>query len=242
MTTIRRRAAPAPRPRVLVLLDPAGAFAAVAARPMWGLAVVVVLAVAALPPLAFIARADVEAVVKKEITRSGRLEQIPADKRSEIITLGATAMKAALPVGALVKRSVWMTALSLLLFALLKGARPELKLSPVAGAVGLAMAPLLVHDVLAAATYLSRDAGELLVMDLTNPILSNPAAWLGLDSGHTVAGALLKGLDFFELWSCVLVGVGVNAVVGLRSRLPWAVAFGGHAAAIIVAAAGAAAS
>lgn len=240
MTTIRRRAAPAPRPRVLVLLNPAGAFAAVAARPLWGLAVVVVLAFAVLPPVAFLAKADVEAVVRKEITRSGRLEQVPADQHEQVISIGATAMKGALPAGAVVKRSIWMTLLSLLLLGLLKGSRPELKLSPVAGAVGLAMAPLVVHDLLAAITYLSRDAAGLMTMDLTNPVLSNPAAWLGLDSGHTVGGALLKGLDFFELWSCALVAWGVNAVVGARSMLPWIVAFGGHLVTVVVGAASAA--
>lgn len=237
MTTIQRTGEAHPRPRALVLFDPAGAFAAVKARPLWGWAVVVMLTFAVMPPLAFLSRADTTAVVKKELTRSGRLEKMPEDVRAQAIEMGGKAMVVALPVGAIAKRSIWMTLLSLLLLALLKGARPDLKLSPVAGAVGLAMAPLALKDVLEAATFLARDVSA--ISDATNPLLSNPAAWLGLDAGHTVAGALLRGLDFFELWSITLVGFGVNAVVGARSWLPWLVPFAGHLAVVVAGAASA---
>lgn len=64
------------------------------------------------------------------------------------------------------------------------------------------------------------------------------AAWLGLDVGHTVAGALLRGLDFFELWSAALLGLGVNVVAGMRSPLPYVVAFGGHVMATAIGAIG----
>jgi hypothetical protein len=233
MSKLRRDAPARPVPRLLVLLNPAGAFASVALRPLWGLAVVVVLACAVLPPLAFVARADIAAVVEKELKRAGRLEKIPEDERARVLELGATAMKVALPAGAVAKRALWMTLLSLVIFGLSKTARPELKLSPVAGAVGLAMAPLAVQDLLVAATFLSVTPSALAALDATNPILSNPAAVFGLDAGHSIAGALLKGLDFFELWSAALVGFGVNRVLATRSSTPWAVAFGGHAAAVV---------
>lgn len=216
----------APRPRALVLIDPRGAFAAIALRPLWGIGVALMLAFAVLPAAVFVARVDTHAIVKRELTKSGELEKIPEAQRETVIDVGGKGMKAALPGGAIAKRSIWMTLLTLICLALLKGTRPELRMSPVAGAVAYAMAPLAVHDVLEAITFIVKDPMQL---DATNSVLSNPAAWLGFDASHSVAGALLRGLDFFELWMCWLVGVGVNVVANTRSMIPYAVAFGGHA-------------
>ncbi len=199
----------------------------------------VMLAFSLLPPLTYLARGDVAAVVEREMKRSGKMDQVPADKRAEIISMGAKAMKVALPVGAVVKRGAWIILAAALCFGLLRGTRPELKLAPVVGAVALAMAPSAVHDVLAALTYLVKDVSTI---DAQNPVLSNPAAWLGIQTAHSVTGAALHGLDFFELWSCVLIAVGANAVAGTRSTMPWIVSFGGHALAMAAAVAGAAAS
>ena len=58
---------------------------------------------------------------------------------------------------------------------------------------------------------------------------SNVAAFLPAEQAETPWGIFLRGLDFFELWSCGLVGYGLAAVAGGRSRLPYALAFGGHA-------------
>lgn len=218
-----------------MLLDPRGAFTSVAARPLWGIGVVVMLAFAAAGPLVFIARADTTAIVKRELVKSGKLESIPEANRETVLDVGGKGMMVALPVGAAVKRSIWMTILTLVCLGLLKGSRPELKMSPVAGAVAVAMAPLALQDVLVAVTFLVKDPMQL---DATNAVLSNPAAWFGFDAGHTVAGALLRGLDFFELWSCALVGFGVNIVANTRSMLPYAVAFGGHAIATAIGAIG----
>lgn len=233
--TIKRMAPTKPATRALVLFDPRGAFTAVAARPLWGLGVIVMLTFSVLPALVFVARADTEAIVKRELVKSGKLEAIPADQRDKIIEVGGKGMQFALPLGAAAKRSIWMTIVTLVCLALLKGSRPELKMAPVAGAVAVAMAPLAAHDVLVAVTFLVKDTMQV---DATNAVLSNPAAWLGYDASHTLAGALLRGLDFFELWSCALIGIGVNVVAGTRSSLPYLVAFGGHALATALSAIG----
>ena len=235
MTSIKRTAPRAARARALVLFDARGAFTAVAARPLWGVGVVVMLAFAVLPALVFIARADTHAIVARELLRSGKLESIPADQRDKIIDVGGKGMQVALPLAAAAKRSIWMTIVTMLCLALLKGSRPALAMAPVAGAVAIAMAPVALHDVFVAAVFVAKDP---MLLDATNAVLSNPAAWLGLDAGDTVAGALLRGLDFFQLWSCALIGIGVNVVAGTRSSLPYGVAFGGHALATVFAALG----
>jgi hypothetical protein len=235
MTSIARAAPTLPKPRALVLIDPRGAFLAVAARPLWGLGVVFMLAFAVVPPLVFVARADTSAIVKRELNKSGKLDAVPAEQREQVIEVGGKGMVFALPAAAAAKRAIWMTIVTLVCLGLLKGSRPELTMSPVAGAVAVAMAPVALHDTFVALAFLFKDPMQL---DAQNAVLSNPAAWLGLDAGHTVAGALLHGLDFFELWSAALLGLGVNVVAGTRSSLPYLVAFGGQAIATAIGAIG----
>jgi hypothetical protein len=232
-----RRGTVRPRARILVLLDPRGAFAAVAARPLSGLVFAAILAFALFPPLTFLARGDVAAVVAHEMKRSGKTDQLTDEQKEKGIEVAAKFMRVALPLGAVMKRAMWMGLLAGLCFAVLKGQRESLKIEALLGAIALAMLPLAVHDVLVAATFLAKDP---LTIDAQNPVLSNPAAWLGLDSAHTMAGAALKGLDFFELWSCALVGIGANAIAGTRSTLPYALSFGGQALSVAMATAGAA--
>lgn len=229
MSLLRARAVRA-RPRALVLLDPQGAFASVARRPLWGLAVVVMLTSAALPAALYGARVDAPALVRKELRASGRAEQLPPQELDRVVERGAAAVVWFLPVSAAVKRSLWMTFLSFVLLGVVRGARPGVALSPVAGAVGLGAAPLALRDVIGAASLALTDARTLVELDPSKLVLSNPATWLGLDTRHSAWGVALSGLDLFELWSCGLVAVGVVAVSGARTRVPFAVTFGVHAA------------
>jgi len=211
----------------LVFIDPAGAFASVALRPLWGLVAALILVCAALPPMAFMQKTDADEVVRRELKKSGALEKIPQAQHEEVIAAGAK-MMVAFPLGAAGKRALWILLLSILCIGLLKGSKPDLAAGPVLGAVSLAMAPLAVHDVLMAGTFLS--SHDVMALDFTNPVLSNPAALFGIDAGHSLGGALVRGIDFFELWSCFLVGYGANAVVGVKSPLPYVVSLGGHLA------------
>lgn len=219
-----------PRSRALVLFDPRGAFAAVRARPLAALVLGVMLGLALAPPLAFIARVDTAKVLERELKKSGRLEQVPPEQLEQVRSMGAAAMKVALPVGALGKRAGWIFLVTSLVFLLLRGARPELRFSTTLAAVALGCAPLALHDLATALTFLVRD--PMAIADAQNAVLSNPAAWLAQDTGRSVLGALLRGLDFFELWSCALIAIGVNVVAGGRSVIPWAASYGLHVAAV----------
>ena len=229
------RSETAPRSRAWVLLDPKGAFASVVAKPMAVATLAVMLGCALLPPITFLARGDVAAVVAKEMKKSGRMDQVTAEQRDSAMQMASKVMTVALPVGALSKRIGWIFLLTALCFGLMRGQKPELKFGPLLGAVALAAAPLAVHDVLTGARFLVAD---LMTVDLQNAVLSNPAAWLSMETGRTVAGTLLRGLDLFDLWACVLVGIGASAVAQSRSIVPYVVSFGAHGLGTLIALAG----
>lgn len=222
----RELAEPTPRPRALVLLDAPRAFAAVRARPLAAVVLGVMLGLALAPPLAFIARVDTTEVVMRDLKRSGKMDQVPPEQLELVKRYGGVATTVKLLVGAVGKRAGWIFLVTGLAFLLLRGSRPELRFSMMLGAVALGCAPLALHDLVTALTFLVRD--PLALPDAHNVVLSNPAAWLALDTGRSVTGALWRGLDFFELWSCALIGLGVSAVAGARGVIPWTVPFGLH--------------
>lgn len=237
--TVKRSGPAAERPRALVLLDPRGAFTSVAVRPMSGLMFAVMLAFSLAPPLAFLSKVDTSAFVEREIKKSGKADAIPEAQREQAVTTGAKFMKIVFPVGALVKRAMWISVLAALCFAFLRAAKPDLKIEPLLAATALAMAPLAFRDVIVAITFLSKD---VMALDAQNPVLANPAAWLGMEIGKSASAAALKGLDFFDLWSCTLVGLGINVVAGTRSWSPYLVAFGAQLATVALGVATAAVS
>lgn len=236
-----RRAAPTVplAPRVAVLLNPRGAFAATRARPLAALVFACAVGLALAPPIAFLARNDLATVMKRELKKSGRLETLSPEQREKVEDVGTKGLAVALPAGAVAKRALWIVALAGLCFALLRGMRPGLGFAPVLSAVALATAPLVVQDLLAAGTYLLKDTSTL---DVQNVVLSNPAAWFKMETGHSAVAALLRGLDFFDLWACGLAGFGVALVADVKSRLGTVAAYGLHAVVVGVQAIGAAAS
>jgi len=220
-----------PRPRVLVLLDPRGAFASVRARPLWALALTIVFAFAVVPPIVFLARTDAVVVVERALKKSGATEKIPKEQLAQTIQIGAKTLAVALPGGAVAKRALWCWFIGLLAWALLRSARPDQKIGPVMGAIAVGAAPLVVKDLLEAGAFWLQDP---LLLDEQNAVLSNPAAWFAIDSQTEVSGALLKGLDFFDLWSCALMAMGANIVAGTRSWLPYFASFGAQILATVL--------
>jgi hypothetical protein len=230
-----------PRPRALVLFDPEGAFAAVAARPRPLVAMLVLCAFALLPPLSFVAKANqvggMRAVLVDEMKKSGAWEKIqamPATQREQVLRAAAPAMTVALPLGAVGKRCGWLLLVAVACFVLVRhtSQRP-IGLFDVVGVVAVGAAPLAVHDALTAVSLLVHD---LRAIDPQNAVMSNPAAFFfDGPEARTALAMALRGVDVFELHACWLMGLGVVRLTHTRSLSPWLVTFGGHVVATIVA-------
>ncbi len=236
-----RRRHQRPRPRAWVLVDPDGAFAAVAARPRALLTLLVLCAFALLPPIAFVAKAaqvgGMRTVLVDEMKKSGAWEKIqamPAEQREQVLRATAPAMTVALPLGAVAKRCGWLFVVAVGCFVLVRHtSHRTIGLLDVIGVVATGAAPLAVHDVL---TALSLVVHDLRAIDPQNAVMSNPAALFfdGRQARSALAMAL-RGVDVFELQACWLMGLGVVRLTHTRSWSPWFVSFGGHVIATLVA-------
>lgn len=212
-----------PRGALWVLLSPRRAFFGVAERPRPWLATLLLCLLGALPGLVFVARADLPALVERELVRSGRAEDMPEEARKAALEVGPRLLAVAIPIGGAGKRAAWILVLGLFGFGFLRGTSKTLRLSQAFAAVAVGAAPLALADLFEALVFLMRDP---LSVDAKNPLLSNPAAWLALDVKRSVLGAALRRLDLFELWAAGLSALGLSVVAKTKSRLPWLLTFG----------------
>jgi hypothetical protein len=209
----------------LVLVSPRRAFIRVREHPRPWIALLVVCVFALAPPLAFLASVDFDAFMMRELKASGQLEEIPPEAMEVITTKVIPGMRFALPIGAAGKRALWCFAIGVIGFALLRGTRKELRLGQCVAALAVSVAPLVLHDLLGTLVYALRDVNQY---DVRNPVLSNPAVWLGLHVENDPVGILLHGLDLFMLWAVWLAGLGLATVSQAKGAMPWIVPISAH--------------
>lgn len=232
---------PYERPRSLwmVLFAPTGAFLSARARPRPWLTLLAVLGFAALPPLMFVLVVDMHDFLLAELKASGRLEDMPQEALAFLKDTLAPAMQVGLPLFTAGMRAASILVVAALGFGFLRALAKDLSFKACLAAVALGAAPLVLHDVVSAFLLASRDLSSI---DARNPVLSNPAAWLSLHVEEDPLGALLRGLDLFQLWAAWLSAYALNVVARTRSLLPYLLTYGGLALATLAAVTGALAS
>jgi len=223
-----------------VLFSPRRAFLGQARKPAPLVPMLIVAAFALVPPICFVLQVDMQEFLYAQMKASGQLpSDLPDDARAILEEKIVPAMKAALPVGAIAQRLGWILALAALAYGVLRGTNKELRFKAVLGALTLASAPLVLHDLLAGLVFLTRDIHQF---EPKNPVLSNPAAWLRLDIDTSALGALAQNFDLFSLWTVFLCGLALSVVVGRRGLMPYLLPLGGFVLVLVARVAGAAAS
>jgi len=230
-----RKREQAPKNRLLALVDLDGAVKAAQVTPRWMISMWFAAGLAVLPPIAFLASAHrgdgIAVVMKQELNKTGKLEQLTAEQRENFDRIVVPITTVMLPVGAAAKRQIWIFYCGLVVLAFLQGTRPHMTFQNTVAVAVVGAAPWFLHDVIAAVTLFHFDVGGI---DPTNPVASNPAAWLfsGKDT-RTPLAVFLRGVDFFELWGCVWMSAALGRHAQGRTSLPVVVVFGGHVAGVV---------
>ena len=196
------------------LLFPTAAFES--ARHLARPAVALVVGLSCVTPmvagLAFLSQPGAERLLQRRVTEriAEKPHSAPDDDaaNSARVARGLKAAKLLVVAAPPAKRLLALLLLAGLGFLALRGPVPALSFSACLAVVGVGAAPLLLAD-------LSR-AGLALLHGGVDPRLllrSNLALWLDadLDAG---AGALLRAVDLFRLWSVWLTGRGLQVLRG----------------------------
>ncbi|HYO73266.1 MAG TPA: YIP1 family protein [Archangium sp.] len=206
-----------------MLLDPLDATGAAieARRWVWPLLLLAVCVSAS--GTAFSLRWDAGPAVVQQMQMSGQLGRATETEISEEIQ---TASRKAL-VSGIAKGVFVMPLLTLVLAAALWVVAWLLDKSAPFGqlmsAAALAMLPIaLYHLIFALCALAQHSLSEARVMDLV------PSSLAALDGLSPKVAQVLRGVDFFNLWSVVLLGLGFSSATGMskgRAVLLWVVLY-----------------
>jgi len=196
-----------------VLVAPAKAFAAIAERPTWVVALITLIAVSVMATVVVTPRIDMEKVMRDQIAQSGR--QVPNDVLDRQIEFAQKFRWVFAAVG-LVAQPVIYLLVALVFWVLFRMLGSELDFQrsfavAVHGFLPGALAGLLSLPVILSQTTLDYER-----MRSGSFLFSNPGAFLGPDTAKPLV-ALLSSFDVFSIWSVVLLAIGYR-IVGKVSR------------------------
>lgn len=199
------------------LIDPLDGLRAAVARRRWALPLVALMASSALSGALFASKVDATPRVISGLEQAGLLRSTPEAEVLEKIT---TAERLSL-VGAIARGLLLVPLLVLLLALGVKLLGWLLDRTVAFGAAfslcALALLPVALHRV--ALALAAGSAPALEPADRATLVPSSLAA-LGVDAGPPLR-ALLPAVDFFALWSVLLLGLGFASLTAMRRR--WAV-------------------
>lgn len=188
-----------------VLWKPRDTFESIAARPTWGLALLVIVVLSAVSAAIWIPSIDVAELIRERIASSGqnvdaaRLETIidVTDRMRWVMFLG--------PV--IVFQPIAVAVVAFVFYLVFRVTGSEQRYEQSLAVTTHSFLPLAVAALLSIPLLLSR--GSLSNEELmTGGMLASNLGFLAGEDASPAMRAFLQSLDFFSLWSIVLLGIG----------------------------------
>ena len=200
-----------------VLFDPKPAFTDIAARPQgWWLPLVLLIVLSLVFTYAFTQRVGWERFMRQQMESNPRVQDLPADRREQIIEQQARLAPIFGYAGSVVFSSLLALVIAgalLFVFNVLLGA--ELPFRQLFTLASYSLLPLAVRGVVGLAVLFLKDPADF---DLENPVASNLGAFLDPNTVPKWLVSLGTSLDAFNVWVVLLLATGVAAAA---RKLSW---------------------
>lgn len=218
MNTAPTSASAAPEPtgamgRIIgAIFSPKKTFDSIAQKASW-VAPIILITLISLVVTAFFSqrvgwRNFMERKIEESPSAQRRMEQVPADKREEVMeqqTKVAGIIGYVAATVAPIISAVLVAAILLGLFNLVLGSKMRFVTS--LGIVAHAWVPFVLHGLLGLLIIFLKDPATV---DIENLVASNPGAFLSSDSAKWLV-TFLTTLDIFTFWSMALMAFGYSA-------------------------------
>ena len=209
---------------VAVLYQPSAAFASIARRPTWLVALAVLVAVSLGAAFVWIPKIDMAEVMRSQMEASG---QSLGEEEIENFVGVFQRLKWPMFLGSIVFiQPLGYLLMALLFFLIFKVAGSEMSYKGSFATVVHGFLPAGVAAILTIPIVLGREEIDFQQFQSGGFLTSN-LAFLAPEPGSPLA-SLLGSLDFFSIWTVVLLAIGYSAVAGVRRQtaalavvVPW---------------------
>jgi hypothetical protein len=204
---------------VAVLWKPRETFEAIAARPTWGVALLVIVLFSALSAAIWIPSIDVAELIRERIASSG--QNVDAARIDTIVEYTSRLRWVMFLGPVIVFQPIAVAVVAFIFYLVFRVTGSEQRYNQSLGVVTHSFMPLAVAALLSIPLLLSRRelSNEEL---LSGSILTSNLDFLAAEEASPAIHAALQSLDFFSLWTIVLLGIGYVRTTGLP-RLPVAI-------------------
>lgn len=200
--------APGPMSIFEVLFSPGGVFRRLAAHPRWLPALLVLMAVTTGLGVTMAARLDWEGLYRTEFAKNARMDQMPADKREEMVQMSAKVGSIGAAVAPVVATPIIYLLVTTLFWVLLKvGGGSDWKFKQAFAASLHGFAPAIPGTAVAIAILLASDPSTL---DPQNMVASSVAALVEKEAVGPFVHAVLQSIELFSIWSMVMLVIGYS--------------------------------
>jgi hypothetical protein len=207
--------------------DPGGVFRQVARTPRWYVPLLLITVAAMIYLAVFSSHVGWETFIRHEIDSNPRLESMPLEQREKVVEMQ---MKFAPIFGyvgtatGIATTAAVIAAVLLIVFKYMLGG--TCGFGQALGVVSWSMLPGLLHTAAGILVMMLLPPAEF---DLKNPVGVNIGYYLGSTSPAWMK-SLLTSIDFFSLWTILLLATGMSTVTGkswgaslVAVLIPWSV-------------------
>lgn len=190
-----------------VFFSPQQTFESIVRRPSWILPVILLCLVSCGVTATFGARVGWRAFMQKQIESSSRAQQLPPDKREQIIDQQTRLAPAFGYIFGTVGTFIFVLIAAAVLFGVFTYfTGTKLSFGATVGIVAHSWLPYVIAGLLGILVIFLKDPSTV---DLRNLIASNPGAFLSDDAPKWLV-SLLTSIDIFTFWVLVLQGIGFH--------------------------------
>jgi Yip1-like protein len=197
---------------VAVLWKPLSTFESIAARPTWAVALLVIVVVSAISASIWIPSIDVEELIRRRLESSQ--QNVDAAQLESVIQF-TSRLRWLMFLGPIVFfQPVAFAVVALVFYLVFRVTGSEQRYQQSLAVTVHSFMPLAVAALLAIPLLLSRgsiSADEV----MSGGVLASNLGFLAGEDASPATVALLQSLDFFSLWSIVLLGIGYSRSTGL---------------------------
>jgi Yip1-like protein len=187
------------------LWKPRETFASIAARPTWAVALLVIVAASTLVTVLWIPKIDVAEMVRDRIASSG--QSVPADRIESAVAL-MSRLKWAMFLGpVLILQPIVIAGAAFVFYLVFRVVGSEQSYRQSLGVTVHAFLPLAIASLLAVPILLGRDSLSTEEV-MSGGVLASNLGFLAPEDASPAIRALLQSLDFFTLWTVILLFVG----------------------------------
>jgi hypothetical protein len=175
-------------------------------------------------------RKVVENVIQLQPKQAEKIDQLPPDRRENVMQQQTTVTKFISYSIPLVGLLLYL-AMSGILYATFKfGANAQMSFGALYALVVYTRLPELLRVLLSGASILA--GANIDSFNIQNPVAVNPGYFIGPD-GSAVLRALLTPIDLLTIWEIILLAIGVSCISNVKRGTAYAVIFGWFAFIVI---------